>query len=694
MPRSPESTKIPINNNYFFAGEQVDLKLGAANSFSRSQSLDFRTIPSQMSVLPAPRLLSNTQDLWTAMAQDLNGIRWGVGGTRLYSDNASHAVSVRAVLPENSAAGMLYNNITDQLYIPTQTGVTLFGQVTTGNPQQPRLQPAQFGKSASNADGCVNLYNTNDGLFDGTERNNAASLTTGITNPAQVSPTAGIVYNTYGVSSTTVSETPGNYCFFAPDIEPGFSIAVWYAATGSGNQTLTLHDSSNNQLASVTISAGNMQIGWNEFVFGKQIRMLINASQSGSSATYHFHLTSSVASDTAEVATINANDLSSVNFLYFAYRLVQTNNGWHPTQLFTGTGKPLMCIGNGQYLATYDFSNDSGPSNAQFQRAQLQFEHGEEVCSLTVYNQYLVIGTERRSTNSSRNYQHGNLYFWSGSSQAAPDFKIPVPMGAPYSLQSVNNVVYFYCAGQLFAWAGSQSIIKVRKMAYQNTDYLGTTDTTIVNPNMIDIRYNLAMLAYPSSTTNTLVPYGVRTWGTVELSFPNAFGFSYVTSNGNLYNNTGGVSNLQYGCLYNFVDTTYISWSQTVGGVTTYGVDILDNSSAAATTGNWYSLIYDGGVRFKLKEAMRLKVSFAPLPAGWTVTPFYILDRGTQVFSTQPQTATNATQAMLEIIKTFHEIQFGFTFTGPAGATTPPIFTGVTLEIDPKSGEFDVGPDG
>src|SRR6185503_13263307 len=181
-------------------------------------------------------------------------------------------------------------------------------------------------------------------------------------------------------------------------------------------------------------------------------------------------------------------------------------------------------------------------------------------------NQYLVVAVERRSTNANRNFQDGALYFWSGSNQAAPDFVIDIPMGAPYSVQNVNNIIYFYVAGSLFAWSGGQTVIKVRKMAYQNTDYLNAVDSTIVNPNMIAIRYNIAMLGYPSSTTNPNIDYGVYSWGAVELSYPNSFGYSYEPSHGNLNNNTSGITNLQIGCVYNFVDSMYISWAYTSGG--------------------------------------------------------------------------------------------------------------------------------
>lgn len=688
MAKGPQdSRKLPINTNYFQGGTTVDPKLGIANSFYYSQNLDFRSQPSQMDVLPASRQLSNSlSDLVLAMDQDLNGVRWGVGSAGyIYKIDTSNTITSPAQLTENGSAGLLYNQVTDQLYIPGQTTVSMYGRVTKD--VSPTFRSDHFAKSASVAPGCVNLFNSTDGFFDGSARNNSQSLGVGVTNVTQVTTNA---TNTYNVP-TIISEASTNFCFFAPDIEPFYSVAVRIATKGTGNWTLTLHDSLNNSLAAITIANASLtNSAYNEFVFGSQIRALVNASQTGTTATYHFHLTSTVNDGTAQVLT--ASDLSTCDFLLFAYRLVQTQNGWHPTALFTGTGVPLLCIGNGNYLSTYNFGNDSNPLNTQWVRHQLFFKTGYEVCGLATNNQYLVIAVERRSNDSSRNYQDGALYFWSGST-TAPDFVIDIPMGAPYGLYTFNNVTYFSCAGSLFAWSGGQTVIKVRKLAYQNTDYLEAVDNTIVNPNSFTSRYNLLMMAYPSKTTNVNLNFGIWSWGTVELTFPNSYGLSYTLSPGIL--NYSSANNFQTGCCVNFVDSMYTSWQSTSGGVTTYGLDLVDNFSAAALSATWKSLIFDGGSRFKQKLATRLKISFTTLPTGCTVTPFYILDRSSKVSGTSGAIATaGATNAVMDINDRFHEIQYGFDVTCAASTFAPPSFTGVTLEIDPLGAEVEVQQDG
>ena len=303
---------------------------------------------------------------------------------------------------------------------------------------------------------------------------------------------------------------------------------------------------------------------------------------------------------------------------------------------------------------------------------------------------------EKRSTNSSRNAQDGILYFWDGTTNA-PNFSIEIPMGSPYGLYTFNNVTYFTVAGSLFAWSGGQTVIKVRKIAYQNTDFLGAVDSTLVNPNMFTSRYNLLMMGYPSSTTVSTLGYGIKSWGTVELTFPNSLGDSYQQSHGNYFNNTSGITNLQMGSVYNFVDSMYSSWSYTSGGVTYYGLDIVDNFSAPAPTYSWQSLIYDGGVRHKIKKALRLKINFLPLPAGVTLTAQYSLDRGNWISADSGSgnsysATTGSTSVLVEFDNMrFYEFQFGFYGT-VTGSFTPTI-TSITLEVDPLVDEHVVRKD-
>jgi hypothetical protein len=684
------SAKMPINLNAFSGGESVDYKNGVQNSFYDSVALDFRKKSSQMSVLPGmTATTSGLSDLIVAMTQDPTGVRWAVGDTgKVYKIALDGTISTVATLSSASGHGIVYNQLSDMLYITGQQTVSMYGPITSSI-ASPVFYSDQFGKSASVANGVVNLYNPTDGTYDGTARNNAQSIgsTVGITSASQVTSTTAT--SSYTLKNV-ISEASADLCVFAPDLEPFYSIAVYVNAKGTGNWTLTLHDGLNNVVASKTIAnAGITANAWNEFVFtAPGVRSFTGAVQSGLSAAYHFHLTSSVASDTATIFTTTASDMTGTNFLLFVARMVQTNNTWHPATIFTGS-QMMLCVGNGQYLSTYTFANDQKPSNNVWQRERFPLDAGYEVCGLTVNNQYLVIAAEKRSTSNVNNFQDGMLYFWDGIN-ATYNFKIEVPMGAPYSIYTYNNITYFICAGSLFAWGGGQQVIKVRPIAYQNTDYLGMADNTVVNPNMMDSRYNLLMIGYPSATTNTQTRYGIYTWGSVELIYPNSFGLSYLLSNGQL--NASSTNNLHIGMVKNFVDTMYTSWKYTdTGGTTHYGLDITNNFSQPAPNFSWQSLIWDGGARYKLKQALRLKINFLPLPTGSTITAKVSADR--QNWTTYSNFTANAgaTELVIDLSDThFHELQWGFDGTCSGATTTPPTITGIVMEIDALGDEVDI----
>lgn len=707
MAKSQSDKELPkINMPTFVGGESIDFKNGISGAFFSSQAMDFRQKASQMTVLPGMRALSSTnlRDKITAMDQDIAGIRYGVGDQGyFYSIDASNNITRIDQLTTNGGAGLVYNAQNDQVYMSQQQTISIYGQTQN----TPTLHKDFFGPSASVAPGVIYTFNTTTSSYDGgtisgvtTQRNNLNTLTTvGITPSNYTSGTTAVTNTLAGtyLPLTSVTESVGNFTAFIPDIEPFHSIAVYVTTIGTGNLTLTMHDSMNNNLGAVTILHAAVTTGFNLFTFASPgVRAFVNAIASPNGATgYHFHLTSSVNADTMRVATITSSDITGCNFVLFAHRLVATKNGWHPMAIFN----QYLLIGNGNYLAVYNFGNDAGPNNGQFIRHMLFLDVGYEVTGITTTAQYAVITAEKRSTSNSRQYQSGFMYTWDGTN-SAPNQKIPVPMGAPYAPSSQNNNVYIYCAGSLYAWGGGTSWIKVRYIAYQNTDYLGTSDHTVVNPNMMDTRYGIILLAYPSSTTNSTFPMGIYSWGAVELTYPNSFGYSYVLSNelNTASGGTGGSAwtNLQIGMIKNFVDTLYTSWQYTDNSSTVhYGLDIMDNTSDPAPNYNWRGLIWDGGVVYKVKRGTRVMISFLPIPTGVTITGFYNLDRlgdiDTDADGTTKFTATAGADSLMINIPAgrAREIQIGFYGTVAPGSKTPTI-VGMTLEVDPLPDEIDL----
>ena len=711
MAKQPGDRDLPkINLSTFVGGESVDLKNGIAGSFSSSLGMNFRDKASQASVLPGFKSVTATlTDMILAMEQDLNGIRYGVGDAGyVYEIDNTNTVTSLGQLDGAGGAGLVYSPQNDNLYMSSQQSVSLYGQATKASPQ---LSVGHFGPSASVAPGVIYTFNSSTSSYDGgtngsttTQRNNLNTLTTVGLTPSNYA--AQVTHPNTGTYTplTAINETSGNYTAFVPDIEPFYAVAVYVTTIGTGNLTLTVHDAMNNNLGAVTILHANIVAGWNLFTFASPgIRAFVNAVASATTSTgYHFHLTSSVTSDTMQINTITTGDITGCNFVLFAYRLVATENTWHPMTNFN----QYLCIGNGNYLSTYNYGNDSNPNNSQWVRHQLFLDIGYEVTSLANTGQYLVILAGRTSTNNARQYQGGFLYLWDGINTSF-NLKVPIPMGIPYAAYCFNNVVYFFCNGSLFAYApGSVQVNKVRYIGFQNTNFINTTDTTIVNPNTMATRYNILHMAYPSMTTNVKLNMGIYTWGSVELIYPNSFGYSYLnnkqfqTASGG--SGTGAWSNYQIGMIENFVDQMYMSSKyKDNNGTWQYKLDLLDNTCGVAPNFNLTCLMWDGGARHKMKRGLRVKVNFTKLPSGITITPWYSIDRGSQVTADQNgnsfaiQGDGNATEAFINVPAgtQSHELQWGFTGTTTGTVLSSPAITGIAAEIDSLGEEPDLRPD-
>ncbi len=716
------SGKFPLNMNRFEGGMSTDMKNGIGNAFWESECLDARSAPSQMTVLPRMDTLKNTDGtspiagLVLDIIQDQTGIKWAIDDIgNLYRIDTNNQTTLVGTIPERSGGSLIYNQLSDMLYIPGQQSISTYGPITGYSGTNPSIQPAWhynvWGKSASTYNGVVNLYDVPTGTYSNHARNNLQSVGTGvgITSPSQVgaapatiagSGTAQWSYTNVTIPGS-ISETQSSKTGFIPDVEPFYSIAVYVVAKGTGDLTLTLHDTYNNAVATVTIPNASITANaYNEFVFSAPgVRSYTGAVAAPQNGVYHFHLTSSVASDTftfrsagSTVAVTNGGyqmnsttaDMSGIDFILFVYRMVQQNNKLHPMTLFNAQ----LCIGNGPYLSTYNMSQDSNPDNSTYQRSTWSMDAGYESCGIATMSQYLVVMAERRRSGGDSVSQDGMIYFWDGMSQSY-NMKVHVPQGSPYSPQVFDNVLYFTVNGSLYAIAGvGQPSMKVRLISYQNGNYSGTPDNTVVYPNMMTVRNTELLIAFPGKSDNPNVRYGVYSWGNVEMVYPSSFLRSFTLDADGLPSTKRTPQNqLRMGCLVNFVDEMYLSWSIVdPDGVTHYGIDHLNNSSKPARKFSWASLIYDGGSRYKQKRLLRYKINFEPLVDGQKVYGWHSINRGKPIVSS---TATSGdTQIFIELPRgRFHEAQWGFFGTNDDTVTIPEQFTGIALEIDPLTEE-------
>jgi hypothetical protein len=629
----------PIGLSHFFGGQSTDKELGSEAQFYYNRHTDFRKNPSSMTLLPKPANADGgvVVDLVQAMDQLNSGVRYALGDDGwLYKITAAGTWSSVTNIGEDGGAGLLYRSDVDHLYATGQTKVARIPRVSSGSAPQ------------------INWF-----------ENGVSTCTT-------CSKSDGM--NTYSLA-TAISE--GDKRSFTSDIEPLYKLGVKIVAKGTGDWTLTLHDDANNVLGAKTVATADLSSNsMNYFVFSSPIRIQRGNNGAGSALTYHFHLTSTVADGT--VATTTPNSLVDCDMELWANALVTTNNGLHPMMQASN----LTLIGNGRYVASYEPLQDS-PTTADLNRHRLTLPPGFEVCGFGQKNLMTIVAAEKRSTSGE--FQEGMLFFWDTVAETYNDFW-PVPEGSPESMFSHKNVVYFIAGGALYRIRGGDEPIKIWTFRNTDSEYSNASDSTHCYPNMMAIRHGVLMIGYPGTTTNLSLEHGVYSLGAITNKFPESFGFSYTTSNGNILNS--GTNNLKIGMVKSYGDTMYISWRDDSASPQKYSVDIVNNSSVPAADGTIETLLFDNKQPSKYKNCGYIIATFEDLPADTSVKVKYKIDG--EVSWHYSDAKTSGTYLVLPVDKRFLRLEFGVDLTC-TGATSPEI-TSLFAWIDPLRTERPIGP--
>lgn len=656
--------------NSWVGGQATDKKTGQGNSFADSQSLDFRKSPSQMSVLPGTRRADNgvINDLVQNEIMTQSGRTYSIGSTgNVYTCSPTGVWSLFGNIGSVGTFGIDYRQDQDSIYIAGTTSVSSITTVAAN----PTLNVGYYAESQSTYDNT-----TNAGFNVNTDQANSTSTTN--------------ILVSYGENEPTQER------FFQSDIQPISKIGVNVVTKGTGDWTLVVHDGLNNQLGTVTITNTNLTAGYNYFVFSTPIQINVGSATNANAQTYHFHLTSTVADGTISSSTLN--DLSSCDMQLWANRLVQTNNGIHPIVTF----QQFVCIGNGRYLSVWEPLGDPSPDNSEWQRQKLSFPPGYEVCGLAVFNEYLVIAAQLTTTGT-MTPQQGILFYWDGLSDTYNYFT-PIPEGSPESIHTYENAIYYVAGGNWYIITSvAATPTKIRRLPGSENVYTSSNTPTRVYPYVGAVRYGVHLLGWPSTTTNTDIPYGVYSWGKVDDSQPNSFGYSYILSTGD--QNVTDTNNLTIGMVRNFGNILHISWRDG----STFGVDVVDASSTPAPYAKWESLIEDSGITTKQKLASYIEAKWLDIQDGVSIVLKYNINRGDWVYSSGATSNaaggfSNANPWSVDddsaenygrfdigtdgIEERNYEVQYGVDIYCDATVTTPPTIVGVSGPFDDLGNEM------
>jgi hypothetical protein len=444
---------------------------------------------------------------------------------------------------------------------------------------------------------------------------------------------------------TSISETDANKKSFTPAKDPQKSISVLVAGKGTGDWTITVHDQYNNTIASKTLANAVIITGYQEFIFDSVWRIEWNA-------TYHFHVTSTVADGT--VTTTNNADLSTVSYRTYFQFLVNDDN-WHPiAQFLTG-----LVVGNERYVATYEAT--------LYNPNKLIFPAGWNVRCFGQWREYLAIGMVRGS--SILNEDKGRIYFWDGIAPTY-NFFVDVPEGGVNAILGTRGILYFFAGytGDLLAYRGGDYAERIRRVPKMTTDkYVDIYPATMV------MWRGLLHFGVAGDSNSANIGRGVYSYGAINSKYQDSLSFDFIPSTGN-YGNT-----IKIGMATVVSRKLLISYQDNIS----YGVDVVDLTGNPYSSGQIEFLISDNNMIWKEKTALTVVADFLPLESGESVDIGIKQDRASTYSKLGPVTTAGETKArLLPNYDGGRNKELQLCVDLATTAATSPRVTGVTLEVD------------
>lgn len=669
-----------VGNTEFYGGLSTDRKIGIENSYYDGECLDVRKSPSQMTVLPMARTLPDSgvvTGLMTAMTQSKDGNIWGIDENgKVYKIDENNAITAVSTTATSSGFSLENSDIDDGLWW-ADGGHKLFsyGKVLNPTGASQTTNSFEFLEDHSEyIDYAVEIQQNGDQIFYQSDPDIARSA------------------GTYNVTiGTSVSEAEADKILYLPAVIPIAKIGISFTAKGSGTVRLEVHDENDNVVASsLPMSAGDVSTsGYTEFEVRPNPSNALSASNQFTCVPWagdtieggsvlHIHIVASTSGYTVKSSVAGSlwltGDITSTGYV-----LHETFNKKHPMVMYD-----KLYIGNGRYVATKESSPLNYINDTLLIQDGLRLDDGFEVCSFGSSDEYLMIGAEKYSAGSSRGFQAGRIYFWDRQSEG-PNFYVDCNMGSPKAIYNFGNIVYIIIAGALYAYTGGKELVKVRTLKGTDTEYSGRTALTEVYPNMMAIRREILMVAFPSETTAYSIRHGVYAFGSVDKNYPNCFTYNYkipgATVDETLDQHNYDEQHFRIGCVYNFNDTLFYSYevSNPTTGDTRVALAVVDNDSGTSTSYMWKSLQYDAGSPAFQKMGLRIGIYFDPLPENTTITPMFRIDNGD--WEMGPATAVTGDRYITcEVNRRFHELQYGFVGTTANDLLTP-VIKQVSAEI-------------
>lgn len=429
--------------------------------------------------------------------------------------------------------------------------------------------------------------------------------------------------------------------------DPIYSITIDVDAVGSGDWTVTLHNTNNDTIASKTIANGSMSTGDVAFVMSTVGRVKINED-------YHFHVTSTVADGGVDTST--ATDLEAAEYTVQYGTLIDAD--FHPMiEMLNG-----IAIGNERYIAYFD--------GATYNPCRVVLPPGFNIRTLAKQNEFLVATCWRGASLAEA--EEARRYFWDGTSPVFNYFN-EIKVGAINAEINHNNNLFAVYGNKGSAFVGTEDPQEI----IDGVPNLARGKVVQVYPGAIDIYEGGVLVGYGAVTDDgTSLEQGIYEYNSQTSAIPDSLSFPYLISTG-----TTQATTVKIGCVKTFGNDIYVGWRDD----SSYGVDKIAEGDNSATSGRYEDRIFDNGDPNRVKQAIKIEIECETLTANQTITPIYKIDRVSS-WTSGTAVSTSGTTSISEFINTmFHEIQWGFILAASDGSY--PTITAINFIFDDLSTE-------
>lgn len=448
--------------------------------------------------------------------------------------------------------------------------------------------------------------------------------------------------NTYALT-TAIDEGATHRQTFVPAKDPQKSIEVNIAAIGTGDWTLAVHDALNREVATKTAVNADLNTGLFEFIFTPW-RPVIGAS-------YHFHLTSTVADGT--VVSTDANDLETGEF-FSHYQFLVTDTDFHPMAQMLN----FLVIGNDRYVAKWE-----GLTSANYDPHAITLPSGYRIRCFGFWREYLAIGTWQGT--SITDFDRGRIFFWDGTNETYNSY-IDVPEGGVNALLGTKGLLYIWAgySGDLLLYQGGDAAQKIKRLPKITTDKY-----VEIFPGAVSMWRTLVHFGVAGNSDSTVIEKGAYTWGSLNRNYQDALGYDYPLSLGT---RTG--TNLKVGMVTGVGQELLIGWQNE----NAYGVDAVTVSNDPFSEGTVELLISDLADLPRKKLPLVARADFEALSSGESVKIKYKADRESNYSENDAEDTADATNTRMKVGEQVNEIQVSVDLL--TTTTTSPALTGITLE--------------